>query len=293
MLLPFLILVRIISNPLSNLFQKKLVSEKASSLFIVFITYALLTVASLPLIARIFLAYLPYEFFGFMFLCALLSVLSNTLLVKALSYSDLSLLGPINSYKPIVGMIGGIIFLWEIPSPVGILGVSLIILGSYYIADKSNETGRTKVLGNFFNDKGVLLRFAALVFSGIEAVFMKKAMMYSAALNSMVMWCFMGFIISGIVVAFTKWKILPAEYSLMWKKKLFYLFLFMTTGLMQYTTFLIFERMQVSYALALFQISTLFSVFFGYKYFKEKNIRKRLIGSLFMILGSVLIIVFR
>ena len=292
MLLTLLVLVRIISNPLSNLFQKKLVSDNANSLFIIFVTYALLTAASLPLIKQILSANLPFEFFSYMVLCAVLAVLGNTLLVKALSYSDLSLLGPINSYKPVVGMIGGIILLWEIPSLFGLLGIGLIIFGSYFIADKDYSQKGAGVFTRFIKDKGVQLRFAALVFAGIEAVFMKKAMLYSTPLNSMVMWCFFGFIISGIVVMATKRKIISTEFSLTWQKKATYLFLFVTTGLMQYSTFLVFEQMQVSYALALFQTSTLLSVFFGYKYFNEKNIRKRFIGSLFMILGSVLIIIF-
>jgi drug/metabolite transporter (DMT)-like permease len=292
MLLSFLILIRIVSNPLSNLFQKKPVSGKSNSLFIIFVTYALLTLASLPLIKQIFTANLPFEFFSYMILCAVLAVLGNTLLVKALSYSDLSLLGPINSYKPVVGMICGIILLWEIPSPLGLVGVGLIIFGSYFIADKDYSQKGVGVFTRFLKDKGVQLRFAALVFAGIEAVFMKKAMLYSTPLNSMVMWCFFGFIISGVVVAATKGKTISAECALAWTNKTHFLFLFITTGLMQYSTFLVFEQMHVSYALALFQTSTLLSVFFGYKYFNEKNIRKRFIGSLFMILGSVLIIIF-
>jgi drug/metabolite transporter (DMT)-like permease len=292
MLLIFLILIRIVSNPLSNLFQKKLVSDNANSLFIIFVTYALLTLAALPLIKQILFANLPFEFYSYMVLCAVLAVLGNTLLVKALSYSDLSLLGPINSYKPVVGMIGGMILLWEIPSLFGLLGVGLIIFGSYFIAEKDSSQKSVGVLTRFIKDKGVQLRFAALVFAGIEAVFMKKAMIYSTPLNSMVMWCFFGFVISGIVVMATKRKIISNEFSLTWQKKATYLFLFVTTGLMQYSTFLVFEQMQVSYALALFQTSTLLSVFFGYKYFQEKNIRKRFVGSLFMLLGSVLIIIF-
>jgi drug/metabolite transporter (DMT)-like permease len=292
MFLPFLILIRIVSNPLSNLFQKKLVTENANSLFIIFVTYCLLSIASLPLLKQILSSNLPFDFFAYMTLCAALSVLSNTLLVKALNYSDLSLLGPINSYKPVVGMIGGIILLWEIPSMLGLLGVAFIVFGSYFIADNDTSKKGVGVFARFIKDKGVQLRFAALILSGVEAVFMKKAMMYSSPLNSMVMWCFFGFIISGIATMFIIKKGIAAEFSVMWKKKLIYLFLFITTGLMQLSTFFVFKQMNVGYALALFQTSTLLSVFFGYKYFNEKNIRKRAIGSLFMIFGSVLIIIF-
>jgi drug/metabolite transporter (DMT)-like permease len=47
--------------------------------------------------------------------------------------------------------------------------------------------------------------------------------------------------------------------------------------------------MQVGYSLALFQLSTLISVFLGYHYFQEQNIGRRLFGSGVMIAGAVLI----
>ena len=61
---------------------------------------------------------------------------------------------------------------------------------------------------------------------------------------------------------------------------------------MQFATLFTFTQLQVGYSLALFQLSTLLSVFFGYRYFHERNIQKRLLGSLIMVGGAVLIVVF-
>lgn len=44
-----------------------------------------------------------------------------------------SCLGPINAWKPVVGMVGGILLLSEYPTPVGIAGLVLIVVGSYWI----------------------------------------------------------------------------------------------------------------------------------------------------------------
>ena len=44
------------------------------------------------------------------------------------------------------------------------------------------------------------------------------------------------------------------------------------------------------YALALFQLSTLVTVYLGHRYFAEGNIRRRLLGSLIMVTGAVLIV---
>lgn len=293
MIISLFVLVRIVSNPLSNLFQKKLVAENDNSLLIIFVTFLFLSIAVIPLYPNLFNAALPVEYFVYMMLCAVFAVLSNAFLVKALSFSDLSLLGPINSYKPLVGMFFGIFILNEIPSLMGLLGVGLILGGSYFVVDNNSSSkfrGRIKI---FLFDKGIQYRFAALFLSGVEAVFLKKALTYSTPLISMIVWCAAGFFVSLLLLPFFKRKNdLSLIQSVMSNKKL-YLFLFITTAAMQFTTLLVFENMQVSYALALFQTSAIVSVFLGYKYFSEKNIVNRLIGSILMIGGSVLIILYK
>jgi uncharacterized membrane protein len=140
--LSFLVLLRIISNPLSNVFQKKLVQDKSSSLFIIFATHGLLTIAALPFLKIIIKPGLPVEYFFYMMLCAIFAVISNVLIVKALSVSDLSLLGPVNSYKPVVSLIVGFFIIHEIPGILGVIGVILIITGSYFIADNNYSNNR-------------------------------------------------------------------------------------------------------------------------------------------------------
>ncbi len=293
MLIFLFVLIRIISNPLSNLFQKKLVANENSPLFIIFVTFLFLSIAAIPLYPRLFNLRLPVEYFIYMIFCAVFAVSSNAFLVKALSYSDLSLLGPINSYKPLVGMFFGIFMLGEIPNLMGLLGIVLILGGSYFVVENNSLSkfgGRIKI---FLLDKGIQYRFAALFLSGVEAVFLKKALTYSTPLITMVVWCAAGFFVSLILLPFIKSKNdLSLIQSVMSNKKL-YLLLFISTAAMQYTTLLVFENMQVSYALALFQTSAIVSVFLGYKYFSEKNIINRLIGSILMVGGSVLIILYK
>ena len=61
-------------------------------------------------------------------------------------------------------------------------------------------------------------------------------------------------------------------------------------GTMQYTTNYVFSHMNVGYALALFQLSTIISIVLGYRIFKEQNIKKKLLGAVIMVVGSVVII---
>ena len=62
--------------------------------------------------------------------------------------------------------------------------------------------------------------------------------------------------------------------------------------MMQLATLLTLRDLQVGYSLALFQLSTIVSVLLGRRYFAETNIAERLIGSVVMAAGAVLIVLF-
>lgn len=115
MLSSFFIFIRIFSNPLSNVFQKKLTGHSASPLFIIFCTHLLLSLAILPVLPHLTPLRLSLPFYANIFLCVLLAIAGNTLIVAALKLTDLSILGPINAYKSIVSLLLGIFLLGESP----------------------------------------------------------------------------------------------------------------------------------------------------------------------------------
>ncbi len=131
--------IRIVTNPLSNVFQKILTREHASPLVVVGITHGLLSLVCLPLLLT---QPLPIEsaFWTNMAVSAVLAVAGNALIVQALKISDLSFLGPVNAYKSVVSLIPGIILLHEIPSAASLAGLVLIIAGSYLIVDRDDST---------------------------------------------------------------------------------------------------------------------------------------------------------
>ena len=64
----------------------------------------------------------------------------------------------------------------------------------------------------------------------------------------------------------------------------------LSVGLMQYATNYVFARMNVAYALALFQLSTLISVILGVKMFKERDLMRKLLSAIIMLMGATIII---
>jgi len=143
----------------------------------------------------------------------------------------------------------------------------------------------------FFRERGVQLRFAALILAAAEAVFLKRAIVLSSPGTVFILWSILGVPLAAVAFLADR---APLARQLGTVRRFWtrYLALALTTGLMQSATVLTFGRLQVGYSLALFQLSTIVSVLLGHRYFQEKNIHKRLAGSIVMTAGAILIVAF-
>lgn len=268
----FGILIRIFSNSYLNVFQKILTNKGQKSSVINFYTYLGLSICGLFFINQISIT---NTILANVLIMGLFGALGNYFIIKALSLGDLSAIAPINSYKPIVAIIIGFLYLREIPNINAFLGILLIIFGTYFVLGAKSKTKIDKT--------AIFYRVLALIFSGTEAVFIKKIILLSGITNAFFLWAFSGLIFSLLFVAVSRHK--PEIKSLKYQ-----LLLVLAVGVMQYSTNYVFAKMNVSYALALFQLSTILSVFLGANLFKEENFKEKLIGSIIMAIGAVIII---
>ena len=275
------VILRIISNSLSNVFQKQLAEQGFNPSYINFIMYLGLSVCIIPLIAGMNYMELSNGFYLYAVLGGLFGALGNSYLVKALKNGELSVLGPINAYKSVVAMIFGIFLLGEIPSLYGIVAVLLIIAGRYFVFDTQEEGFSFKLLSR----ADIRYRFYALFFTALEAVCIKNVIKESDIVMAFIMWCVFGAIFTGIIIAFKEVKTPKITKTAFFK----FVKIIILMGLMQYTTNYVFSNMQVSYGLALFQMSALVSVILGWRYFNETNIVKKLLGTLIMVTGAVIL----
>jgi drug/metabolite transporter (DMT)-like permease len=283
------VLLRILSNPFANVFQKQLTAKKNHPLLVNFLTYLLLSFFCIFIALNVRWYELPQQFWFYSVLGGIAGALGNGFLVKALQKGDLSVLGPINSYKSVVGIIVGIFLLKEIPDFWGILGIALIIYGSYFVLDTTEERFSWAIL----KKSEIQFRIWAMILTAIEAVFIKKIIIVSSPTLAFVSWCWFGAIFSFLLLF---------AYRLDFKKELKkvdrsdlskYALLVVCVGTMQFTTNYAFDHMPVGYALSLFQLSTIVSVLLGHRIFKELGIRKKLIGTAIMIVGSIVIILLK
>jgi uncharacterized membrane protein len=287
-LLIIAVIVRILVNPVSNVFQKQL-TTKQHPLFVNLFTYALLAIVSIFIVAGRDLSQLDQSFWTYSILGGIAGALGNGFIIRALETGDLSVLGPVNAYKSIIGLIFAFILIGEIPNGWGFAGIIMIILGSYFVLNTMPE----KFSWALLKQPAIQYRLAALVLTGIQAVFDKKIIQHSDLIIAFCSWSIFGFIFSIIFFFLNK-----VRFNTEWKKVngsslIKYLTLALSVGIMTMSTNYAFKNMPVAEALALFQLSILVSVYFGYKIFKEQDILKKLFGSVIMLIGSLMIILLK
>ncbi len=269
---------------MSNVFQKQLTEKFMHPVLINFIMYFGLSICCIGLIRDV-------DFTGFGFcvwssavICGFFGAIGNYYLVKALENGELSILGPINAYKSVVAMLAALVLLKEIPSFLAIVGIILVIAGSYVVFGTQKEGFSLKLLKR----KDIQYRIFALIFTAIEAVFIKNVIVATDIKTSFVFWCFFGMLFSGIILLLKRQNFcFNSRFAV---SRLLLIIVMM--GMMQYSTNFVFARMNVSYALALFQLSAILSVILGWRYFQEDQIRQKILGSLIMTVGAAMIILF-
>lgn len=254
-----------------------------------FVTYLLLSIGCVLIAFRVRWPELPFQFWVYSVLGGLAGGIGNGFLVRALQSGDLSVLGPINSYKAVIGIIAGIFLLGEMPDAWGVLGVAMIIYGSYYVLDTTEDRFTWALLKR----KEIQYRIWAMILTAIEAVFIKKVILASSTTIAFISWCWFGAFFSFLLLLFYRTGLSGYNKGITKSDAGRYLYLVICIGTMQFTTNYVFDNMPVGYALSLFQLSTLVSVLLGYRIFKEKDIRKKLLGSAIMIVGSVVIILLK
>lgn len=271
------IILRIFSNSLSNVFQKKLTCNGEHPANANFINYLLMSIISIPLLYFVDFARFTPELFLSAIAGGITGAIGNCFMVLALKKGELSVLGPINSYKAIVGMIFGIFILHEYPNIYGLLGIALIIFGSYFILESPKALLK----------KDIQFRIYALIFTAIEAVFIKKVILLTSITSSFVISSFLGAIFSYIIMKFLS----PQKLKLInIKNSILYILTTLCFALMTFSTAYVFKYINVGYALSLFQLSIIVNVILGYKLFNEKNLFKKLFGSIIILFGSTVIL---
>lgn len=224
------------------------------------------------------------DMFLYYFLSVPIEVAAGIMFIYALNSSPISLVIPLFSFTPVFVLLVSIFTLHEYPNIYGVIGVLLIVAGSYAVNISNISRGVFSPLTMLFKDKGSRFMLGAAFLYGMTSVIAKKCILksdpyfYAATFYSAV-----------LIVLLIKAK-LNGKRLLLFKKE------FVINGLI-FGTMVLFHviGLKLTYAGYLVSIkrsSILFSIVLGMILFKERDIAQKLFGALMMI-GGILFITFQ
>ncbi len=207
------------------------------------------------------------------------------LYMKAIKLSPLSLSIPFLSFTPVFMIGTGFFILGEIPHSWGLLGIGLVVIGSYTLNASEVRYGYLAPFRAIFKEPGSWLMLIVSLLYSFLAVLGKKAIQHSSPL-------FFGFF---FLAAFDLATLLvfPLLTRIQWGTLLRMPRKGLCIGLMLFLH-VIFHSLAISMVKAVYMISVkrmsiLFSVIYGWLLFKEAEISNRMLGALIMFLGVVCI----
>ena len=127
----------------------------------------------LPLLLIYEIPEIKQEFWLALFASGSINILTTVLYMKALKYSELSLVKPITTFTPLFLLITSPLIVGEIPSFLGLCGVILIVLGAYILNIKQIRKNFSAPLKALFKEKGVKLMFIVAFLWSISSNFDK------------------------------------------------------------------------------------------------------------------------
>ncbi len=215
-----------------------------------------------------------------------MNIFTTILYMKAIKYSDLSITVPMVAFTPMFLLITSPLIVGEFPSFMGLIGILLIVTGSYVLNIKEMNRGYVLPIKALLKEKGPkLMLFVAFLWS-ITSNIDKIGVLNS----SPIFWV----ISVNVFVAMLLFPVmLLRSKNIQISKNLKAL---MPIGLCSALT-LIFQMTAISLTLVVYVISikrtsTLLSVLWGFLIFNEKGIKERMLGTGIMMLGVIFITLF-
>ena len=235
------------------------------------------------------------SFWGWMTLACALEVPGNFLLLRSIQRTDLSIFGPLSSYKPIVGMLLGWWILAEVPTAFGLIGMGIVLSGSLLLAGPYRASIEAGSANSSFWHSGVFDRLLAVALTAAGSIFLKLSMQHQDALTSLAAWSLLSWLLAfawltveSRVRSTEQTSASPQFIQIAMQRDVLGIAASMIA--MQGLTIAVFQVIHVGYALALFQFGSLLSVYLGHRLFGEVGLWRRLLAASIMFVGAAVIV---
>jgi len=226
-------------------------------------------------------------FFVITFLVVPLDIIAVLLYIRAIKVSPLSLTLPFLSLTPIFLIGTSYIILGEKPDKSGFIGIILVVIGAYLLNVHTISQGFLAPFRAIAKEKGsVLMIIVAFIFS-IGVCLGKIAIQHSSPAFFSVIYIFLLSLFLFIIVSFKCKHFLSKSIS----RPVPFVFIGMLIAIMIITHLKAISLIEVSYMVSVKRLSILFGVLYGIMFFKETNIKERLLGATVMVSGIIIIAV--
>ena len=239
----------------------------------------------LPLLFFIEIPSLGNKFWLALFVSGSLNVIATIFYMKAIKHSDLSITVPMVTFTPLFLLLTSPFIVGEFPTFFGLIGVLLIVLGSYTLNIKQRHEGYLAPFRALLKEMGPKLMLLVAFIWSITSNFDKIGVQNS----SPIFWAIsVNIFIILVMLPIMLYKSRGSIQNIRTNYKAL-----LPVGLFSALT-LIFQMTAISltlvaYVISIKRTSALMSVLFGHLIFKEKDIRERLAGAVIMIIGVLFI----
>ncbi|NEO40171.1 MAG: EamA family transporter [Moorea sp. SIOASIH] len=239
----------------------------------------------LPLIFVIEIPEIGQDFGLALMLGGSLNVVGMSLYIQALSRSDLSITVPFMTFTPLFLLVTSPIIVGEYPTPLDILGIIMIVVGSYSLNLKEKRNGYLAPFKGLLKQRGPQLMLTVAVIFSISSNLDKVGVQNS----SPIFWA----IAMHTFIATAMGVIMLYKSSSKLNQIPKHLLSIVPIGFCQAGVILCqmtaLEMTFVSHVIAVKRMSVLISVILGCLIFKEPGIQERAVGAAIMVLGVLLI----
>ncbi len=229
---------------------------------------------------------LSFEFwFAIAFIAFICTPLETVFYYKALKEEEVSFVLPLLSLAPVITLACSALFLREFPNIFGIIGVLLIILGIYTLKLNHAREGIMQPFRHIKNNKGAQMMTIVFLSLGIGSVIDKVGVSNSNAYVFALV-NYIGVSTTLFFITVIKARKHLRELQTYWKQ-----FLLLGAVVAGYTLLyvLALEESFASYAIAIRNASIIFTIVLGYLFFKEKDIKQKILAAVIIAAGLVFI----
>lgn len=272
----------------TDAFSKKVLKDNCDVYLVGWARWCFAVPFLLPMLFFIHIPALDQIFWLNVFLLVPLEIIALILYIQALKLSPLSLTIPFLSFTPVFLIVTSFLILGEQPDISGLLGILLVTLGGYLLNYHTISRGVLEPLRCITKEKGCLLMMVVAFIYSITSNLGKAAIQHSSpAFFAVFYLTLLSLIVTPIVWFKNRGTFLKGLSHLK-----YFLLIGLSCALMFIFHALAINVVQVSYMISLKRTSALLSIVFGRLYFKEVHTKERLLGSIIMLAGVLLITLF-